>query len=384
MMHVRRNLAASVRAIGRGIRGGSFSSLRLLPVLPLLLLFALSPSPSSAQPWETDAKWHNVPRVEALLPAPDTGIEFQGGQAIYMGEELYEHLNGGAQLFLEFGFREIGSQELLFRGHHYVWEVYQMVDPLAAYGVFSIRRPLQYDADLSLEGFPFSGAVASQAFFAYGPYYAELISFQTVPDMKREMTYIAHAALDRLGPDLAATDLLSQPPFDALPPGRVAASERLARGSVGLRASLRHAGSQDFRRAMEGALEADSSRAPLWVIAEYHSPEETAGKQGGLQPRTTLLIHRNADHPTALMQAARRAFTQNPAEMMGITLLDGVDGWLVVPPDRDPDPPTPAAARAQSAWFVGVKGSDLWMGVSTIKPDELSAWAIENLRQGAE
>ena len=56
------------------------------------------------------------------------------------GESLWGHINGGADLYLEYGFDELLYQKVYYKGVIYRVEYYKMVDPEAAFGIFSVRR----------------------------------------------------------------------------------------------------------------------------------------------------------------------------------------------------------------------------------------------------
>lgn len=58
----------------------------------------------------------------------------------FEGGALYGHINGGADLFLEYGFYKLLVQEILWHKHHFKINVYQMNDEEAAFGIFSIFR----------------------------------------------------------------------------------------------------------------------------------------------------------------------------------------------------------------------------------------------------
>jgi hypothetical protein len=56
----------------------------------------------------------------------------------YGSDELWEYINGGADLYLEYGFTEVLAQELDWQGSTYRVDAYVMNSPLAAFGIFSI------------------------------------------------------------------------------------------------------------------------------------------------------------------------------------------------------------------------------------------------------
>lgn len=69
------------------------------------------------------------------------GWKITDSVSIYKGEELFYLIDGGAELFLEYGFREASAAELSGAQEQKIrLELYEMNDSLAAFGVFSIRR----------------------------------------------------------------------------------------------------------------------------------------------------------------------------------------------------------------------------------------------------
>jgi hypothetical protein len=58
----------------------------------------------------------------------------------YAGKALFGYIDGGAELYLEYRFKELGRQEILYAGENFVVEVYQMAGPREAFGIFSVQR----------------------------------------------------------------------------------------------------------------------------------------------------------------------------------------------------------------------------------------------------
>lgn len=58
----------------------------------------------------------------------------------YAGNALFGYIDGGAELYLEYGFKKLGRQEVLYSNEKFVVEIYQMAGPNEAYGVFSVQR----------------------------------------------------------------------------------------------------------------------------------------------------------------------------------------------------------------------------------------------------
>jgi hypothetical protein len=58
----------------------------------------------------------------------------------YTGSTLYGRIDGGAELFLEYGFERLDYFLIENKGKEYNLEIYKMKDPFSAYGIFSIRK----------------------------------------------------------------------------------------------------------------------------------------------------------------------------------------------------------------------------------------------------
>ena len=78
----------------------------------------------------------DVPVLDAkdLRDAKITKTDF------YAGKALFGYIDGGAELYLEYRFKKLGRQEVLYSGEKFVVEVYQMAGAREAYGIFSVQR----------------------------------------------------------------------------------------------------------------------------------------------------------------------------------------------------------------------------------------------------
>ncbi|MCK5766676.1 MAG: hypothetical protein KAH26_11870 [Bacteroidales bacterium] len=73
---------------------------------------------------------------------PDTtcpGIEVSGEPILYVGDDLFDLINGGAELYHEFGFAEVLVTEILIQeADPLKVEIYDMGSPEAAWGIYSM------------------------------------------------------------------------------------------------------------------------------------------------------------------------------------------------------------------------------------------------------
>ncbi|MCU7497465.1 MAG: hypothetical protein HF314_02615 [Ignavibacteria bacterium] len=90
------------------------------------------------------------------------------------GKSLWGYIDGGADLYLEYGFSRLRIQEISFKeGQQIKLEIYRMKDPAAAYGIFSVSRFKCSQKD-SLSRFSCISGYQVQA--ACGRYYVSAIN----------------------------------------------------------------------------------------------------------------------------------------------------------------------------------------------------------------
>ena len=74
-----------------------------------------------------------------LVPGEIPGLEIRRVQS-FAGKALYGYINGGADLYYEYGFERLSVQELRLNDETYFTEVYRMTDPGGAFGIFSVSH----------------------------------------------------------------------------------------------------------------------------------------------------------------------------------------------------------------------------------------------------
>lgn len=58
----------------------------------------------------------------------------------FNGPSLFGYINGGAELYLEYGFQFASTAEIDYMGGRYKTEIYGMADPEAAFGIYSVSK----------------------------------------------------------------------------------------------------------------------------------------------------------------------------------------------------------------------------------------------------
>jgi hypothetical protein len=71
------------------------------------------------------------------------GWKLQQGPEVFAGEELYDLIDGGADIYLEYGFRKVVSADYFDQFQNITQaEIYEMEDAAAAYGIFSLTQQI--------------------------------------------------------------------------------------------------------------------------------------------------------------------------------------------------------------------------------------------------
>jgi hypothetical protein len=59
-------------------------------------------------------------------------------KTVFDGNSLWGYINGGADIYLEYGFKNLLLHEIEYKGNVIRFDLYQMSDPRAAFGIFSV------------------------------------------------------------------------------------------------------------------------------------------------------------------------------------------------------------------------------------------------------
>jgi hypothetical protein len=94
--------------------------------------------------------------IKLLLPQAKDILDWipEDDSQIAVGDDLYMLINGGAQIYLEYGFRQAVYQSYTDRnGNRINLEIYEMTDSAAAYGIYTFKTNTRGEAaDLDCEG----------------------------------------------------------------------------------------------------------------------------------------------------------------------------------------------------------------------------------------
>lgn len=149
---------------------------------------------------------------EFLLNKNDVKPGFIAAMRQYNDSSLWGYINGGADIYLEYGFKKLTHQEIVFRGLFFKTDVYEMTDSAAAFGIFSVSV-LRCETRNKLTTYDCFNP--NQVQFCAGPYYV------SITNVRGDTNAIAAST------DLASR-LLKKGNFQAFEPGAIFQSELLA------------------------------------------------------------------------------------------------------------------------------------------------------------
>ncbi len=183
----------------------------------------------------------------------------------FTGQDLFNQIDGGAELFLEFGFARLRLQAYVRDRAELTLNAYEMESSSSALGVYLMKMGQET---------PFPEIAArnssekSQMTIVKGRYFVQVDNLGDVPASKAEAAALANAFLGGVAEETAVT------PLDTLPAeGRVPGSERLVRGPYGL---------QPYFTFGEGDILSLGGRV-FGALAEYRTADKSAF--------TRLIIH---------------------------------------------------------------------------------------------
>ena len=124
---------------------------------------------------------------------------------------LYGYINGGAELYLEYGFDTLVVTELVCEGRDLKVEIYRMKDPEAAFGIFSVSRFRCNGGPALTEHLCRS---AYQLQFCRGPFYVSIINDTGTKEDQETADAIAAALLDHIAEASFDPTLFFEEPID--------------------------------------------------------------------------------------------------------------------------------------------------------------------------
>jgi hypothetical protein len=233
-------------------------------------------------------------QIAAVPDSRISGWAKAGPPALFRGGNLFDYIDGGAEIFLEFGFDRLLVQEYRKEDSEIGLELFEMESPESALGIYLMKC----GDETPIEGLPArSSGDKTQFTILKGAAFIHINNPAGKESLVPVMVDLARAVLESI-PQGGSVMLL-----DELPPeNRIAGSERLVRGPYALQSIFTFGEGDIFE--LRGKIFA--------VAADYRDQEG--------EPSTRLII----SYPDELRSAA--AF-QN--------LLDNLDPYLKIIEKRE-------------------------------------------------
>lgn len=165
-----------------------------------------------------------------LPPDPFNGWKKAEAPRVFTQADLYGYIDGGAELFFEFGFEQMTLQRYRNGSGEITVETYRMTDPVAATGIYLMKCGKE-SRDASFRERHTIGRYQLQ--FERHRYYVIITSKSGSEQFKPELVKFATFVAGKLPADVGLPALRPRPA-----PGLVASSLRLFRGPLGLQSAF--------------------------------------------------------------------------------------------------------------------------------------------------
>jgi len=120
----------------------------------------------------------------------------------FTGGSLWGYMNGGADIYLEYGFDILRVEEFSREDENIKLELFKMDDPVSAFGIYSIKTFRCRDKDVIARPDCLN---PYQYQLAYGNYYIQLVNESGTGKVNKDMITIVEALIKKL--DKAGLDL---------------------------------------------------------------------------------------------------------------------------------------------------------------------------------
>lgn len=214
--------------------------------------------------------------ILGLFPEEVSGNWKKDGESfLYVGDNLFEYINGGAEIYHEYGFERAAVQEYIGpRSLSVSVEIFEMKNAPAAFGIYSFKvSPDDVKVDLG-DGGQMAGYYLN---FWKGPYVVTLTGFDDNSETRRGLLRLAEAVDAKIRAEGEKPGLVSLLPREGLKNKDV----RFFEGFLGLYNSRSFFSRDEFRfsRGVRGDYEDGSS---LFIFA-YNGEKEARLRFAGLR-----------------------------------------------------------------------------------------------------
>jgi len=254
-------------------------------------------------------------RLRTFLPADNAaaGWTKDGEPQEYEGEDLYTYIDGGAEIYQEYGFRRVILQDYEnAQGKSISLEIFEMESPAAAFGMFSFKRSgtgkdIPLGAGAELEAYYLN--------FWKGRFLVTLTGFDEAPDTINGLTAVAGIVDSKIRDSGEAPSLVGVLPREGLRPGSV----KYLKGLLGLNNiyPFYTARGLAFGEAVRGVYEngatllilgygAAETRAKAWLDLRAYLSESGRFKPAGAGETGVFLVRDGKGQSVAFAESGPR------------------------------------------------------------------------------
>ena len=210
---------------------------------------------------------------EIVLPGDgfSPGWEREGKPSVFIKADLFNHIDGGADLFIEFGFERVIVQHYARGPAEIAIEIYEMTGPEAALGIYLMKC----GQESPLAGIAARNSSETAQFTIFkGRYFIQVNNFPKDEGAVPGMLALAKVILGQVADERPVPRLMALLPAEK----KIAGSERLIRGPIALQPFFTFGEGDIFRQGgtIFGALaeydEGSGSKSSRFVV-EYPSAE---------------------------------------------------------------------------------------------------------------
>ena len=194
----------------------------------------------------------------SLLPKePPKGWILAEGPRVFTKVNLFEHINGQAELFFKYGFQRCTFAVYKDRNNpdrQIDLDIYEMGNVLQAFGIFSRFREEDRSMDIGLDSY----LDDHSALFYQGKYYVALYATDPNPDVLKQLATRVSGSLSDSSPSPREISFF---PKEGLKPGSI---QYMSEGLLG---------HQFLKRGFQGTY-VDGNKESQLFLAVFKSPEE--------------------------------------------------------------------------------------------------------------
>ncbi|MBS3806156.1 MAG: hypothetical protein KGY60_01515 [Bacteroidales bacterium] len=150
-----------------------------------------------------------------LLPGETHSLKLESEQIIQAREDFYAYINGGAELYLNYGFHKLAKRNYLFEETYELKaEVFDMGSPANAFGVFSYSKDTA-NIDLGQGG----QQMGSSLIFWQDRYFVSIFAHQERDEIKDQMIRMGRSISKAIGKEGALPPVFKIIPEESLVSG---------------------------------------------------------------------------------------------------------------------------------------------------------------------